>query len=137
MLVLSPNTSSMKKALCTYNVLGKTRNKTFNQTYNTFPTSRKKILKLFSLGPRYHREKWKYKKKPISLCLEENHTVKGKRNEGSFMELWHTGYASVSLRREESCRSSQNEGAGEGGVRESTWITVCTLDVSKSEANSL
>lgn len=63
------------------------------------------------------------------------------RNEDSFMWFLNIGYEGVSLQREESWVISICCGGGcsgkVGGVRESTWITVCTLDVSKSEANSL
>lgn len=57
------------------------------------------------------------------------------------MVFLNVGYESISLQREESCWViSKCWGGGteeRWGVRESTWITVCTLDVSKSEANSL
>lgn len=63
------------------------------------------------------------------------------RNEDSFMWFLNIGYEGVSLQREEeSWVVSKHWGLGcrgKVGVRESTWIIVCTLDVSKSEANSL
>lgn len=60
------------------------------------------------------------------------------RNEGSLTQFLRVGYESVPC-KEKSVVSSQLSGAQRGrrGVRSSTWITVRTLDVSKSEANSL
>lgn len=109
----------------------------FNQTYNIFPTSRKKILKLFSLGPRYHRQKWKCKK-PF-LYLEENRNVKWNEQYGVFyVALTHRLWKCFPAKRRVLLWRHNRRGVQRGrwDVR-STWITVCTLDVSKSEANSL
>lgn len=73
----------------------------------------------------------------LSLYLEEIHNFK--QNEGSFMEFLYIGYEEFPCKEKSTVGSSQNEGSAEGrwDIRSTTWITVCTLDVSKSEANSL
>lgn len=79
----------------------------------------------------------KMQESPLSLYLEEIHNFK--QNEGSFLEFLHIGYEEFPCKEKSTVGSSQNEGSAEGrwDIRSTTWITVCTLDVSKSEANSL
>lgn len=136
MAALPSNTSSMKKALCFTNVFEKLQIWQFNQTYNTFPMSRKKILKLFSLGPRYHRQKWKCKK-PFFLFRRKLQC----QLKWSMWGLLCGSYISamkVFPCKEKSCCvvTTVRSAEGKWDIR-STWITVRTLDVSKSEANSL
>lgn len=78
----SSNTSSMKKALCNYKGFWKNYEHDILTKLIYFP-HRKKILKLFSLGPRYHQEKWKWNK-PVFLHVEENHNVKRNEKWGLF-----------------------------------------------------